>query len=124
MVLLNKSKREDCQVTVNVNGVFEDGSLLWMMPEEAEGPDRMAAKVSVQPSSSVTYAEEGNHMRPSRPQCGYCQESCCLRVSALYHGTTWLLNKEGMWPSHTRDPHYQVTSAVVGCTSELIALTL
>ncbi|WIA36716.1 hypothetical protein OEZ86_007990 [Tetradesmus obliquus] len=44
VVLLNKSKREDCQVTVNVNGVFEDGSLLWMMPEEAEGPDRMAAK--------------------------------------------------------------------------------
>uniref|UniRef100_A0A383WPH3 Glycoside hydrolase family 79 protein n=1 Tax=Tetradesmus obliquus TaxID=3088 RepID=A0A383WPH3_TETOB len=44
VVLLNKSKREDCQVTVNVNGVFEDGSLLWMMPEEAEGPERMAAK--------------------------------------------------------------------------------
>jgi hypothetical protein len=47
VVLLNKSKRDDCQVTVNVNGVVGDGSLMWMMPDEAEGSERMAAKVRV-----------------------------------------------------------------------------
>jgi hypothetical protein len=45
VVLLNKSKRDDCQVTVNLNGGFGDGSLMWMMPDEKDGPERMAAKV-------------------------------------------------------------------------------
>jgi hypothetical protein len=45
VVLLNKSTRDDCEVTVNVNGGFGDGSLLWMMPEEKDGAGRMAAKV-------------------------------------------------------------------------------
>lgn len=45
VVLLNKSDREDCRVALDVKGNFGDGSLMWMMPDEKSGPERMAAKV-------------------------------------------------------------------------------
>ncbi|KAF6257825.1 hypothetical protein COO60DRAFT_1701631 [Scenedesmus sp. NREL 46B-D3] len=44
VVLLNKSDREDCRVALDVKGNFGDGSLMWMMPDEKSGPERMAAK--------------------------------------------------------------------------------